>query len=361
MDNLSLFILIIIILLLFYITTSHSNYKTKNLQQKIENNKQNRITNNLDSLDTEDFLDKAINASSSSVKSSVKSNLKNDIKNDINNIAIDKVLPYFVEMQFHNDYKDVITAFDIMIETGRQIFNRSNLPISVKELDPTDSTKMINVFLTQLNDVIKRRINNHADVENGWKNIQENKKIESGWEKQMKKLGLPSNIYDNSANKSKINLVRIDKFVMSTTDSQTRYDIYMIIQKDNSYDQMVLKVSFVTDREDMNTDRNFFKDDKTVDLNVHIEDVFVIGFMTNHSYGSKNVSSRQDFYNFENIEKDGMMDQTEIMKQLKKKYTQYQIESNGLTIQMDPVSGNNLALERINQKLPIGPFESTNN
>ncbi len=346
MDNLSLFIIIIIVVLLFYITYSGSSCKKR---EKLDNN---RTTETNDTFDDSDvFLDKAINASTS----------KQNILNDINLNANDNVLPYFVEMQFHNDYKDVITAFDILVETGRQIFNRSNLPVSVKELAPTESNKMISVFMDQLNDVLKRKINNFADVENGWKNIQENKQIESGWEKQMKKLGLPSNIYDKGANKSKINLIRIDKFVMSTTDSQTRYDIYMIIQKDNSYDQMVLKVSFVTDREDMNTDRNFFKDDMTVDLNVHIEDIFVIGFMTNHSYGSKNVSSRQDFYNFENVEKDGMMDQTEIVKQLKKKYTQYQIESNGLTTQMAPISGNNLAIERLNKKLPIGPLESTNN
>jgi len=55
------------------------------------------------------------------------------------------------------------------------------------------------------------------------------------------------------------------------------------------------------------------------------------------------------------------MDQVEIIKQLKKKYTQYQIESNGLTVQMDPNSGNNIAIERLNKKFPIGPLESTNN
>lgn len=338
MDNLSLFILIIIILLLFYIVSGNSCKKREKLSTSKRLNKTSLETNK--DLDKEtDFL------------------LNKMIKNNQN----EKVLPYFVEMQFHNDYKDVITAFDIMVETGRQIFNRSNLPVSVKELNPSDSGKMADVFITQLNGVIAKRINDFADVENGWKNIQENKQVESGWEKQMKQLGLPDNLYDKGAKKALIKLIRIDKFVLSTTDSQTRYDIFMIIQKENSYDQMVIKVSFVTDREDMNTDRNFFKDDMTVDLNVHIEDIFVIGFMTNHSYGSQNVSMRQDFYTFDNVEKDGMMDQEEIIKQLKKKYMQYQIESNGLTIQMDPKSGNNLAIERLQQKTPIGPFKSTNN
>lgn len=323
MDNLSLFILIIIILL-FYIVYGTGCKK----HEKLSSNKR-------------------------SIKSSLETNVDIDEETDLlltkmirknNNLNNEKVLPYFIEMQFHNDYKDVSTAFDIMIETGRQIFNRSNLPVSVKELNPSDAGKMADVFITQLNDIISRRINDFADVENGW-------------EKQMKKLGLPDNLYDKRAKKTLIKLIRIDKFVLSTTDSQTRYDIFMIIQKENSYDQMVIKASFVTDREDTNTDRNFFKDDVTVDLNVHIEDVFVIGFMTNHSYGSQNVSMRQDFYTFDNVEKDGMMDQEEIIKQLKKKYMQYQIESNGLTIQMDPKSGNNLAIERLQQKMPIGPVE----
>ena len=340
MDNLSLFILIIIILLLFYIVSGNSCKKREKLTTSNKKIKSSVETNeDFDEMD--DFL----------LNKMIKKNKNNQIDNN------EQVLPYFVEMQFHNDYKDVITAFDIMVETGRQIFNRSNLPVSVKELNTSDAGIMADVFITQLNDVISRRINDYADIENGWKNIQENKQIESGWEKQMKQLGVPDNLYDKGAKKALIKLIRIDKFVLSTTDAQTRYDIFMIVQKDNSYDQMVVKVSFVTDREDMNTDRKFFKDDMTVDLNVHIEDIFVIGFMTNHSYGSQNVSMRQDFYTFDNVEKDGMMDQEEIIKQLKKKYMQYQIESNGLTIQMDPKSGNNLAIERLQQKLPIGPFE----
>jgi hypothetical protein len=342
MDNLSLFILIIIILLLFYIISGSSSKKSEKLSSDKKSNTLNKKFN--EELEEEIYQD-----SDYFLNKLIKNNKTNNKTNGL-------VLPYFVEMQFHNDYKDVITAFDLMIETGRQIFNRSNLPVTVKELNSNDATKMADVFITQLNEVISQKLNDFADVDNGWKNIQENKQIESGWEKQMTQLGLPDNLYDKGAKKALIKLIRIDKFVMSTTDSQTRYDIFMIVQKENSYDQMVIKVSFVTDREDMNNDRNFFKDDMTVDLNVHIEDLFVIGFMTNHSYGSQNVSMRQDFYTFDNVEKDGMMDQDEIIKQLKKKYMQYQIESNGLTIQMDPQSGNNIAIERLQQKMPIGPI-----
>ena len=86
-----------------------------------------------------------------------------------------------------------------------------------------------------------------------------------------------------------------------------------------------------------------------------MEDIFVVGFMTNHSYGSQNVSMRQDFYNFENVEKDNIMDQHEIFRQLRKKYADRQIETNGLTIQFSPETGNNIAIERLKQKHKIYP------
>jgi len=258
-------------------------------------------------------------------------------------------------MQFHNDYKDVITAFDIICESGRPVFNRSSEPVKYKPLENSQGAQMIEVFMSQLNTVMKDKIKDVVSMENGFNNIQENPSVESGWEKQMKKLGIPSNIYDKGTKKAVIRLIKVDKVDMFETDSQIKYDIYCIIQKDGSYDQMVIKVGFVMDRNDMNEDRNFFNDDKTVDLNVHVENIFVVGYMTNHSYGSQNKNIRQDFYTFENIEKDGMMDDAEVIKQLKKKYLDYQIESNGLTVQMSPVSGNNLAIERLSGKTPIGP------
>lgn len=313
MDNLNLFILIIIILLLLYIVFVNNNgYKKKIKSVKKPFNKINE-----DEMFNKIFYEK------------------------------NEVLPYFIEMQYHNDYKNIATVFEQMAETGKQIFNRSSLPVTVKELDPNESVQLVEIFLEQLNEDLSKNI--------------PTKSKQSGWEKQMKELGLPENIYDDNSENALIKLIKIDKFILSYTDAQIRYDIYLIIQKTNSYDQMVLKVSFVRDREDMNVDRNFFKDDKTVDLNVHLEDIFVIGFLTNHSYGSNGVATRQDFYTFENIEQDGIMNQEEIFKQLKKKYQQYQYESNGLAMQIDPKTGNNLAIERLKEKTPIGPFDSTNN
>ena len=349
MDNLSLFILLIIILLVIYIYFSgyhnsfidskkntddvkKSNEKytlcQKRKKERMQKNGKYYIHN-----DDNKYLDKMINSSQAC-----------------------EVLPYFVEMQFHNDYKDIITAFDKMTETaGKPLFNRSNEPVKYTPLTVNDGNEFINTFLNELNDVLKNKVTEVADLENGWNNIQDNPNVENGWEKQMKQLGLPTNLYNKGSKKDNVILVRIDKVDKFETDSQIRHDVYCIIQKVNALDQMVVKVSFLMNRHDLNNDRNFFNDDKTVDLNINLESVFIVGFMTDHSYGSENKNTRQDFYTFENIEKDGMMDQDEIIKQLKKKYQNYQIEANGLTTQIDPVTGNNLAIQRLSVKTPIYP------
>jgi len=347
MDNLSLFILLIIILLVIFIYFSgyHNNFidtksnngkkksngKSANCQRRKEKLQQNGkyyLHNN-----DNKYLDKMIKTS-----------------------QLCEVLPFFVEMQFHNDYKDVITAFDKMTETtGKPLFNRSNEPVKYTPLTPDDGVDFIDTFLTELNQVLKNKVLDTADLENGWNNIQENPNVENGWEKQMKQLGLPPNLYNKGSKRDNVHLVRIDKVDKFQTDSQIRHDVYCIMQKDNSLDQIVVKVSFLMNQHDLNNDRNFFNDDKTVDLDINLESVFIIGFMTNHSYGSTNKNTRQDFYTFENIEKDGMMDQEEIFKQLKKKYQNYQIEANGLTTQIDPITGNNLAIQRLSVKTPIYP------
>jgi hypothetical protein len=238
---------------------------------------------------------------------------------------------------------------------GRAVFNRSNLPTEYIPMDKTDGYKLISPFISELNSVLINKIKDVVDIENGWNNIQENPTVENGWDKQQKKLGLPGNIYDKGATKSKVQIIPVDKVDRFETDTQIKYDIYAIIQKDNSLDQMVIRLSLLMDRRDLNQDRNFFRDDKTTDLNIHLESIFIIGFMTSHSYGSQNKNTRQDFYTFENIEKNGMMDQEEIIKQLKKKYLDYQIEANGLTTQISPQDGNNLAIQRLTTKTPIYP------
>ena len=79
-----------------------------------------------------------------------------DITQDKPSKQIYKVHPYFVEMQFHNDYRDVITAFDCIVETGRPLFNRSNQPVKAVNVKKTEAKNLLRAFVKTLNKNIKR-------------------------------------------------------------------------------------------------------------------------------------------------------------------------------------------------------------
>ena len=327
---------VVIIILIGFIIYYLSNRKN-NLKYNL--NKINDDTKNYEiHEDNYDYLDE--------ITTDIHKNSKKKVTYNIH--------PYFVEMQFHTDYRDVITGFDSIVETGRPLFNRSNEPVTAVNIKKSEVKNLLKAFVKTLNKSIKENIRSEANLDYGWKNVMPNETVkETGWEKQMTALGLPSDIYGKSAKKSSVRIIKIDRVDKFETDSQVRIDIYMIIQKLNISDQMVVKISFVMDKDDINNDRNFFKNDAEVDLNVHLESIFIVGYLTVQSYGSKR--NYFDFYSFENIEKDNIMDQNEIFRQLRKKYADRQIETNGLTIQFSPETGNNIAIERLKQKNKIYP------
>jgi hypothetical protein len=205
-----------------------------------------------------------------------------------------------------------------------------------------------------LNNEIENNVHNYVTVDDGFKNVMYNPTVKSGWERQMENLGLPGDLFKQKL-KSKIKIIKVDKVEKVESDSQVKYTVFMIIQKLNVSDQMVVKISFVLDKTDLNTDRDFFKNDKSVDLNVTLDDVFVIGYMSNFSFGVNH--DRTDFYTFEKTEKSSILDQKEIFKQLKKKYQDRVIESNGLTIDISPKQINELALTRLKEHTGLGYYD----
>lgn len=136
----------------------------------------------------------------------------------------------------------------------------------------------------------------------------------------------------------------------------------MIIQKKNVSDQMIIKTSFVMNNEDTNADRDFFKKNSNIDLDIKIEEVSVIGFLTDHSYGSN--TPRENFYdfniNYNDVENDDILNQQIILDELKRKYKQRQIESDGFNVLISPQQINNAAIFRLSSETPYKPLDSTN-
>ena len=337
MKTIDIIIIIVIILLLGIIITGKSKTKSKSSTESYED--ESRASTFIDDDDESyDYLDKIINSktNNNTPNNDYKSNfLYKSNYNDVPTPNPSAILnPYFVPNQFHTEYKDVLTAFDMIVPSNKPLFNRSLLATEYSVVDASEVAVMIKTFIKTLNKTNKFDISDYENVKHGWKNMMPEYVCESGWEKQMKNLGLPPNLYTTKLKRSKVRLIQIDKVDKFATDSEIQYQIYMIIQKITSEDQLVIKVNFVLP----NIDYSNYKDK----INIQIENIYVVGFLTTHSYGS--TAQRSEFYSFENIEKDNFLDQKVIMNQLKKKYSQRQIKSNDLTIQYDPQTENDIAM-----------------
>jgi hypothetical protein len=238
-----------------------------------------------------------------------------------------KTNSYFMEAQFHNDYKDTIQAFNFLIPNQRQLFNRSNMPvINVSTPNNDEIIPLITNFINEVNDVLDKNVSDYSVTKNWKTNIIE-KNQKSGWEKQQEKLGLPGSIYNSSADKEHIKLVKIDHSERFETEDEIKYTAFLIIQKPSVKDQLLVKVSFQITKTDVNSDRNLCKNNKDdIETLVKIEEIFIMGFMTNHSFGKHSVKS--EYYDFGGITDGRIFSQKQIMKELNKKRKQYEAECN---------------------------------
>jgi hypothetical protein len=282
--------------------------------------------------------------------------------NEISVITLKKksidIKPYFVDMRVHNDYRDTITSFNNIAPDMRPMFNRSVLPVKQIDVDPKQVKPLVKAFIKRVNEDVKYNVSDELKANSGWDELAPEKKDKDGWKKQMDELGLPDDLYLSPAKRAKVKLLKIDAVQKFATEEQLNFVVHMIIQKKNATDQLIVKVSYVLDNVDMNIDRNFNKNSVTMDMNVKIEDIYVIGFLTDHQYGD--TTDRKDFYEFNNIEKDDMIDPELVLKELTNKYKQRQIDSDGFNVNISPQKMNNEAIFRLSSETPYKPFDHTN-
>ena len=345
-------VLILVILIYFILRKKQNNInKVKSHQNIIKTYKHKKLTQNKKS-DNDvayQYLDDIFNEMS---KSRGMPNLIYNTKRDHKTGKYSPVNPFFLDIRIHNDYRDVLTSFDNVAPDQRPYFNRSMLPVRQAQVDPVSVKPMIKEFIKRINEDIKVNVYEQVTSQTGWNEYAELKKPEiDGWGKQMRQIGLPESLWDHPAHKDKLRLIKIDSVEKFITEEQINIIVHMIVQKKNVSDQMVIRVSYIMDNVDMNADRNFNKTNVAPDYNVRIEEIYVIGYLTDYRYGDTNIN-RKDFYEFTNIEKDDMMDQELILKTLKDKYKQLQVESDGFNISIAPSYSNETAIFRLGSQQP---------
>jgi len=231
----------------------------------------------------------------------------------------------FVVAQFHNDYRDTITAFNNISPSQKQIFNISNQPIDFSNPNPREVKKLVNDFMKELNKNVMEKVPDYRTPNSGFDELMPDPTMETGWDREMKELGLPKSVYPDPAKKSKVRLLKIDHLEKYETEDELKYCAYLFVKKDNVDDILVIKVSFVLDKRIINQDRMFFNE-KPSETNVVLEEIFLLGFMTERGIGRSN-NLRDKFYNFGNLEKDGIMDDRTIINELNKKLSERHIET----------------------------------
>lgn len=229
-----------------------------------------------------------------------------------------KVNQKFLEMKFHQDYRDTLNAFNLIVPNKKQLFNKCDLPIVQESIASTTEVKhLITSFVKEVNKTIKNHVSDNINL-SGWDDNMPEKKFKSGWEKQQELLGLPGSIYLEPAPKSIIKLIKIEHSEKYETDDEIKFTIVLIVQKKNVDDQMVIQISFVVDKRDCNLERDFFvKNKETYERSVQIEEISILGFLLPDD--SSNRTNRDKFYDFEKISNGEMFSKKEIIKELNKK------------------------------------------
>jgi len=227
----------------------------------------------------------------------------------------------FIDKQFHNDYRDVMTALNNLVPAQKQLFNLPNQPVKYSELQPSEVNGMVQDLINSLNNNIKTSVPSERNNNSGWDEALPDPNHQSGWDKMRESLGLQTSLYPKPAPPAKVNLVKIDRVQKYETEDEIKYACYIILQKDNSDDQMVLKASLVQDKRSLHDENEFFRTHDLV-MRIAIEELFIVGYLSNKGMDdNKQFEMIKDrFYNLDRMEHNNLTDPKYVMGELSRRH-----------------------------------------
>lgn len=218
-----------------------------------------------------------------------KNKIKKNIMKQYEDIPEEKINSILIKTQFDRNYRDVLNAFNIIAPSQKSIFNQDDLKEEYIKVDHKELKIIINNFIESMNRIIMDDISDNRTNLTGWDSRLPNKKIQSGWEKQMERLGLPQNLYNDPVHKNPIRLISINNPTRVETEKEIKYVCHLILQKNNIDEQIFIKINLIINK-NKNGDDN----------DVIIEQIFIIGFLINDNPNALN-NTFDDFYNFSGL------------------------------------------------------------
>lgn len=312
-SNIALIVLIgFIIVALFIAAMRRRKYKKNN------SNIKNKINN---SFSTPKLIDRTNKRPRTTKDSVIDDVISWDESGSAAIIAKDKLNPNLIYNQFHNDYRDTITALNNLVPERKQKFNLANIPLVYSEPEADEVKNLLNDFIKILNENLKAEVPSYRNPNSGWDEAIPDPNIKSGWDKVQDKLGLPTSLWEPPAENNLVKLVGILKVQKYETDDEIKYTISMVLQKLNVDDQMILKGSFVQDKRPLNDENNFFVT-TSMDLRIIIEDLFIEGYLSKEGPDAQLMfdNDKEKFYNYDTLEYNNLLDPKFVQKVLMEKY-----------------------------------------
>lgn len=238
-----------------------------------------------------------------------------------------KLNPNFLRIQFHNDYRDVLTALNNLVPDKKQLFNLPNEPLVYSEPGIREVKDLVSDFVDKLNENLIMEVPNYRNQNSGWDEAIPDPTVESGWNKIQNSLGLPTSLYDDPAKKAKVVLIAIKYVQKYETEDEIKYSIDIVLQKVNVEDQIILKCDFVQDKRPLRDENNFFRT-TNVEMNIVTENIYVTGYLTSYGdnydkYDGLGIGDHDDkYYDYNKMEYNNMTDPKYIQKILMEKYRQ---------------------------------------
>lgn len=229
--------------------------------------------------------------------------------------------PNFVDIQFHDGYRHVVAALNNLVPAFKQIFNIPNQPLKYSEPGQQEVYNMVQGFVGRINHELATDIADFRQINTGWDEVLPEPEIKSGWEKAQEELGLQPSLYAKPAKNAPIHLIAINRVQKYETADETKFTVEMVIQKENTKDQMVIKPSFYLDFRGMRDENNFHKGDP-IDVNVMLESIYVLGYLSDDGIDANIIHEKDEekFYDFSKMENSDMLDPKYIQQVLLQKY-----------------------------------------
>ena len=235
----------------------------------------------------------------------------------------DKVNPNFINNQFHNDYRDIITAINNIIPDRKQLFNLANIPVVYSEPEADEVKNLVSDFVNVINNNLLTEVPSHRNSNSGWDEAVPDPNLKSGWTKMRESLGLATSLYKNPAPKNGLRLVAITYVQKYETDDEIKYSCDIVLQKYGVDDQIILKASFVQDKRPLHDENNFFVT-TNVNMKVTVEDIYIVGYMSKDGNDARLTfdGDKEKYYDYNQLEHNNLTDPKYVQKILMEKYRQ---------------------------------------